>query len=372
MSDKPLEPEKPADEPLVRPNPQDNPRNIVLNEIAKRAFEQHAEEAKESFPSMDDEGNITPAPAKAEPPADTPPVEEETPPAPAAEATPPVAAPAASPPAAPEAPDKIDPSGEYEVVVEGQKMKVKGSTLWDAGIRTFQKESAADFRLQVASKLLQEAEEKARASATPPGAEAQPHPEEPKRRSDADLSHDIQFGTPEQSAAAVAELRTRDTVSPEQIQRLTEQHARRAAQDEFQFQEAKRHVDSEFSDLMSNDYMRRLFFLEENRRRAPKERGGEGDRRPYKELYTAIGNDLRKSFNLPKPAAATPAGTPTPPGTAAARVERKRETPPVPRTAAARLSEAAAAEKARTPSEIIAAMAEARGQNRLTPARKGA
>jgi hypothetical protein len=159
-------------------------------------------------------------------------------------------------------------------------------------------------------------------------------------------------------------------VSPQQIQQFAAQQARLAAQDELQFQEAIKHVESEYKDLMSNDYLKRMFFMEENRRRAPRERGGEADRRPYKELYTAIGEDLRKAFNMPKKAASSPS-TPTPPGTAAARQERKAEAPPVPRSAASRLSEAANKTQAKTPSEIIAGMAAARGKAQLTTLRKG-
>ena len=54
-----------------------------------------------------------------------------------------------------------------------------------------------------------------------------------------------------------------------------------------------------------------------------------------------------------------------------APVARKAEAPPVPRTAATRLTEAAAGEKAKTPSEIIERMAAARGKTHLTTLRKG-
>src|SRR3990167_2050775 len=350
-------------EECQKPNPQDNPRNIALAEIAKTVAKQHEVAAAETAPSIDEEGHVTPAPA-AEPPPETPSAEQS---APEAQAEAPLSSEAAPVELAPVAQDAIDPTKEYEVTVDGQKMKVPGKAILDAGYRTFQKETAADFRLKMASELLKEAEAKSRV-ATPPGAPQDPKPADPATKTDAELANALQFGTPEQAAEAMTVLRGRGAVSPEEIQKFAAQHARLAAQDEVQFQAAMTFVQTEFKDLLSNDYLKRLFFVEENRRRAPKERGGESDRRPYLELYKSIGDDLRKAFNLPK--SATP-GSPTPPGTAAVRQARKAEAPPVPRTASARLQESAAAEKVKTPSEIIAGMAARRGQAQLSPTRKG-
>lgn len=350
------------EEEYAKPNPQDNPRNIALREIAKTVAAKHVVEAAETAPTIDEEGNITP------PPGETPPNE---PPAPAevlAEEPSPEGPPPAEQPA-PAAPAAIDPLQDYDVVVDGQKMKVKGKAIIDAGYRTFQKETAADFRLQMASELLKEAQAKAQGTPSP---EAPPKPEAPKGKTDAELANALQFGTPEQAAEALSEMRGRGAVSPEQVQQFASQQARIAAQDELQFQDAMKFVQSEYADLLSNDYIKRLFFVEENRRRAPKDRGGEADRRPYKELYRTIGDDLRTALKIPKQAASSPS-QPTPPGTVAARQARKAETPPVPRTAATRLGEAAAAAKVATPSEIIAAMAAKRGQNQLVqqPRSKG-
>lgn len=356
-------PETPAEEEYRKPNPEDNPRNIALREIAATVAKQHEVSASETAPSIDDEGKVTPAPS-AEPPPETP-AGAIAPPEAQAEA--PLSSEAAPVELASAAQDAIDPAKEYEVIVDGQKMKVPGKAIIDAGYRTFQKETAADFRLKMASELLREAEGKVRA-ATPQSAAPEPKPTEPTAKTDAELANALQFGTPEQAAEAMSVLRGRGTASPEEIQKFATSQARLAAQDEVQFQDAMKFVQGEYADLLSNDYLKRLFFVEENRRRAPKERGGEGDRRPYRDLYKSIGDDLRKSFNLTK---AAPAGQPTPPGTAAARQARKAETPPVPRTAAARLQESAAAEKAKTPSEIIAGMAAMRGKAQLSTTRKG-
>ena len=352
-----LETDKPED--YVAPDLAKNPRNIALEEIAKTVATQHAADAAETLPSIDEDGNITPPPADAGavPAEPAPPPEA----APAVEAAPtPEQPPAVQPPAEPLI---IDSTKQYKVPIDGQEVEVPGQKLIDAGFRTFQKETAADYRLQIASKLLQEAEAKVRAAT--PTKDATPEPAPQTGPTDADLAKALQFGTPEQAADALKSLRERGSVSPEQVARFTDDVSRRAARDEFQFQEALSFVRSEYSDLLANDYLKRLFFSEEGRRRASKEQGGEGDVRPYRDLYKDIGDDLRKAFKMSKPVAA-PSPSPTPAaGTAAARAAAKAEVPPVPRTAASRLAATEAVAKVKTPSEIIADMAARRGSNRL-------
>lgn len=342
----------------AKPDPKANPRNISLGEIAAKQAKQHVIDAAETAAVVDDEGRIV-SPAPASPPADQPPVEPARAPAPAEGASPPVAAPSASPAALEDPFEKpLDPEGDYEVIVDGQKLVVKGKAIIDAGRRTFQKETAADFRLRLASDLLKEAEAKV-AGATPPGAPPA-KPEKPKEMSDEELAQALQFGTPEQAAEATKTLRGRGAASPDQISGFV----RNATRDEVQFQQAISFVESEYKDLLDNPHLKDLFFLQENKARAG------GDKRPYKELYKSIGEDLRKAFNLPQPGAAPASAAATPPASAtpAERSALKARTAPVPRTAAARLSGVSeSATKVKTPSEIIAEMQARRGQHRLTP-----
>ena len=144
---------------------------------------------------------------------------------------------------------------------------------------------------------------------------------------------------------------------------LVQEASRAAAKDEIEFQRAKGFLSREYGDVLAKEPLRNLFFNEEDRLRQAR------DRRPYGELYKSIGETLRKDFNLPKPAAVASSTTPQP-GTAAARQAAKAAAPAVPRTAAARLQEAASS-KAKTPQEIIAGMQAARGKDRLsTPTRR--
>lgn len=337
-------PETPEPEtPYEKPQLAENPRNQILREIAASAAAKHATDAAETMPSVDDDHNVTqpePAPAAAAPdstPSDAP--------------EPPPAAPAG-------APSAIDPEGEYEAIVEGQTVKVKGKTIIDAGFRTIQKEAAADHKLQLASRLLEEAEARHRATATPPGAPETPA--KPADKTEGELAHALQFGTPEESAAAVRTLLARG-ISEDRVSQLTEERARLAARDEFEFQRGKSYLAREHKDLMEKPAIRRLFESEDSRLLEA------GDRRPYIERYSAIAEQLRKDFGLTKsaPAGSTPAAAS--PGTAAARKVAKAQAPSVPRTAAARLGEGSGdLTKPKATSDVIAAMAAARGKNRLT------
>lgn len=106
------------EEEYVKPNPQDNPRNISLNEIAKAQAERHKADAAETLPSIDEDGHVTEAPATevtAEPEAT--PVETETE-TPQPQVEPQTPAPVEATPA-----DAIDPKKLYKVKVDGQEME---------------------------------------------------------------------------------------------------------------------------------------------------------------------------------------------------------------------------------------------------------
>lgn len=345
--------EKPEDQEYVKPNPQDNPRNISLNEIAKAQAERHKADSAETLPSIDDEGVVTEAEAPAE--VEAPVVEKEEPAVEKDEDKTPVAPIEATPE------DAIDPKKLYKVKVDGQEIEVPGQKIIDAGFRTFQKETAADYRLKVATDLQHEIER--RLADTPVRKEEVAAPV----ATESDIAKDIQFGTPEEAAAAIKKLADRG-MDQNQISQLVAQQSRQAVRDELNFQDALKNFKAQFPDLVSNDYLKQLVFSEEARYRAPKEKGGLGDARPYGVIYEEIGNKLRKSLNLPKPSAQATEISST--ATAKGRQAVKAEKPPVPRTAASRLSEGEAKGKAPTPSEIIAGMASKRGQNRLTNIRK--
>lgn len=338
-----------------------SPRQRALEEIVESTQGRHDADNKaykENFQEVDEDGKpvvAAPPPLEAEtPPPDEAGSEETTPPSSSSESP-------ESPPATPEGGTSFDPAKEYELVVDGHKIMVKGDKILEMGKRTIQKEAAADLRLRLASRILEEAQAKASSMG---GGQSQgeerpaPKPASVEEKLDeAALAEALQFGTREQAAEAVRKLSARQgaQVTPEQVMTFVRQNMRREVASELEFNKAAEFVESEYKDLMSNDYLKRMFFMEEDRLR----RGG--DNRPYKELYNAIGEDLRAAFKLEKPASATTATV-----TMAQRKEEKaKSTPPVPKTAAARL-DAPAAPKQPSQLEILNQMRAARRQPLLT------
>jgi hypothetical protein len=176
---------------------------------------------------------------------------------------------------------------------------------------------------------------------------------------DAKLAHHIQFGTPEQAAEALKTLRsTQKAVAPEQVLAFVARNIGPMVSAQVDFQQAVEMVKTEYPDLLGNDYLRRLFFAEENRRRAPKNQGGEGDTRKPSELYRSIGDDLRKAFGMKAP---IPGKTPTAPMTLEEKKEAKEKAPVVPSPASVRLAPPAT-KKPATHEEIINKMRSARHQ----------
>lgn len=349
-------PAKPA-EPLEKVDLAENPRNIAMREIVKGYKERVDIEAQETFPVTDDDGNVV-SPVK-EPVAEPEPEQEEEP---AAEEAAPAALETAAAPvvAAPQDPKAIDPNLDYEVTVDGQKVKVKGSKIIDAGFRTFQKETAADYRLQLATSMLDEARKTA-AQAQPP-AQAGAQPQAPAAGAvqidDAQLAEAIQFGTKEQAAEALKLLRQKDptTVNMEGLQQFMAQQLPGIVNGQLAFREAANFAKTEYGDLLADPYLKELFLMREDTLRKA------GDQRPPAELYKAIGDDIRTHFNRPK--AAAPTSHPQP-QSMAQRKEAKANAPAAPRLAAARLEAGADAAKPKTAQDIIAQMRVRRGQGQL-------
>ena len=257
----------------VKVDPKLNPRNISMSEIAGTAAKERLKEVTQLPEGWEDAPQDS-APAAAEAPAAEEQQEE-----PAAEEVP--AEPEATAAAAEDQPQNaIDPTKEYEVTVDGQKMKVPGQKIIDAGFRTFQKETAADYRLKTATELLKQAEERAaQMIASAPAQAAQPAAAPASTEpTEAELGNMLQYGTPEQASQAIKFLMSRgqNQVNPMQVAQIAAAQAREA----LSLEEGAKFVKSEYADLLENPMARQLFFAEERRRRTPKEQGGEGDTRP--------------------------------------------------------------------------------------------
>ncbi len=349
---------------FVKANPELNPRTQAMAEIAARSNADREREASETLPAVNEDGEsgapeqtLEQAGAEANAAAEAAEADE----APAPNATPGSSSAATAAPAAAPAQAPIDPNQDYEITVEGQKVKVKGSKIVERGFATLQKETAADYKLQLAGQALAEAE-KIRASAQPtqPAQAALPAQGAPAQAQaaelgDAELAQLIQFGNPQQAAEAIKTLRARDSslVTPQAMQQFMVRNIPQVVDAQLAFREAATFAKTEYGDLLTDPYLKELFFIKEDQfRRA-------GDKRPYKDLYKAIGDDIRTHFN--RPAAAPTQQAPS----MQQRTDAKAKAPAAPKLAATRLEGGAGTPKAATREEVIEGMRKSRGQTSL-------
>ena len=275
--------EKPA-QVTEQPKPTEakmTPQYKAREEIARRREAERQEELKtQKFDVMDEEGNITPAEEKEEPKVEEEGVEaaveeqlgEEQKEAPKEEAK--------------------EPEEEMrELIVDGKKISVSLSKILDAGVRTFQKETAADMRLAAASELERQARERfAQLQPPQPGVQQQPEVSD----DDAALAKAIQFGSEEEAKAAISKLRNTARATTQQELRQFVESSQTNIPQQIEFYEATRWVKDEYKDLFSDPDMAQVFMNKEVAARQS------GDRRPFKELYKALADDLSSKFGLKK------------------------------------------------------------------------
>jgi len=163
-----------------------------------------------------------------------------------------------------EIPDEVaeKPQDEMiEIVVDGEVQTVELSKVLDAGKRTMQKETAADKRLEEATKLLNEA----KAQKELPQEDAQEgKPVVPK-----EIVQAIQYGTEEEAQEAVAQLidmgRTKESVTPEDVETIVHNAVKAEANaksiaDRFALPEDK----GGFSDIKEDPYLMNMAIEETN------------------------------------------------------------------------------------------------------------
>lgn len=159
-----------------------------------------------------------------------------------------------------------------EIKVDGEVRKVEKDKILDAGIRTLQKESSADKRLEEATRLLREVQEK-----LVKPQESQP----PQEWDDATIAYALEHGDEAQKAYAVRQLRGRDNATPVEA-------VEKRILDTLEFRESATWFQSEYKDVVNDPYLLQLAAIAENNAR------NAGDTRSRKELYKAIGDELRK------------------------------------------------------------------------------
>lgn len=296
----------------------ENPRNSVLAEIAAKAREERDKDIQ----------------ANGETPIDTSGASEEPPQE--AKAT--------------ETPEPLPTEGEEQeskpaeaaqpdqemvtIKVDGELRQVPKDKILDAGVRTLQKESAADRRLEEANRLLEEIKQKL----------VQPQPKQEPLPSpkwdDATIAYALEHGDENQKTEAVRQLREREPyATPEQIAAA----ATSQVLDTVDFRSSAEWFMSEYKDIASDPYLMTLAANEELRLR------NAGDRRTRREMYRDIGDSLRQwrggsaaatTLEEKKQAKATITNLPT--------ASARKQAPEQP--------------KPKTPSDIIEDMRKRRGQ----------
>lgn len=166
------------------------------------------------------------------------------------------------------------------IKVDGEEREVPKDKILDAGIRALQKESTADKRLEEATRLLREVEQK------------YVQPQEKKQETpsqewdDATVAYALEHGDESQKAYAVSLLRGRGNTT--QDYEAIEQRAVIKALDTVDFRDSSQWFLNEYKDIVADPYLAQLAGLAEANARS------NGDTRSRKELYKAIGDDLRK------------------------------------------------------------------------------
>lgn len=246
-------------------------REQTMAEITARVRQERDDEIKASGGDVIDTTSATVADPSAAPAPDQPgpAADDATPPAPpAADATP------STPPAGAAPIEDL-----VTIKVDGVMQQVSRDKIYEAGLRAVQKESSADRRLEEATRLLREVEQRI---APPPVQNTPP----PQAWDEEIIAYALAHGTEEQKAEAVRQIRggRQELATPDQIANNVEARIL----DKVDFQSSAEWFQTNYKDIVSDPYLLKLASLQEDHMRA------NGDKRPRKELYAEIGDGLRK------------------------------------------------------------------------------
>lgn len=233
--------------------------------------------------------------------------------------------------------EELTEEQKYQIKVNGEETEVGHDEVIEAGIRTLQKESAADKKLEEASKLLKEAKEQASRFE-----EFEPPPEEPEYDGQSDaakIAHAMQYGSDEEAAEAVEKLMAqRNATDPNE---LVSQ-----AKMQIEHENAMSRFQDEFSDVWEDENLRAIAVAQENKMR------DDGDDRDFWTVRKEVGENVRKWRDSHKP---TESGLD-------AKRKRKGSIDTPSGASAPMESKQAESDEAPSNSEVLAQMAKARGK----------
>lgn len=246
-----------------------------------------------------------------------------------------------------------DQAKKVKIKVDGEEREVDEDAVLQAGIRALQKESAADKRLEEATKARDEAE-RLRKSIEETVGKLPKQDASPAKPADVVASIErlkpviekLQYGTIDEAAAALSEIinSTRsDGLSDAQISALVE--------NEVSLREARTFVKTNYPEIVEDTRLRGVFVGEVNAKIKA------GDARPYLEIAKEVADDL-KTWRTPQPKAEA---TPQKQGASRAEAHQRKTTQVTVPSAAAR-QPAPTQPKESSPSETIDKMRAARHQ----------
>jgi hypothetical protein len=166
------------------------------------------------------------------------------------------------------------------LIVDGKEVTRPLSEVLDAGKRYLQKDMTADERIAEATRILKEAKELNSGKPQPAERPSQPVQGEDD---DAALARAIQLGSDEEARAAIAKLRQGGRTDDQSITSMIDSR--------IEFRETAAWVKKEYEDIFADPLLSSVFMQKEAEARA------QGDTRPHRDLYKALGDDLRKWRN---------------------------------------------------------------------------
>lgn len=293
-------------------------RNSRLAEIAEAARKERDDEIRANGGEVVNTMNIEP---EAE---NTAPVQD------------PIAEKVAEPEEKPSSVDKF-----VTVKVDGVERQVPESMVIEAGIRSVQKESAADRRLEEAAQRRREAEqlyEQAQQF-------AQQVKQRPSNTDDADLA--ARLNVDAATIQAIREIAGHQQAIPEDTIRAEINQRVQSALNEVQAKEALKKATKEYDDVFSNPHLVQIAIAEDAKLVA------EDPYMSYAERFTAVGERVREVVRELK-------GGKVEVATSASKAERKATITNLP--SASVRQQAPEQPKAKTPADIIEEMRKRRGQ----------
>lgn len=178
--------------------------------------------------------------------------------------------------------------------VNGETVQFSKDELIETGLRTKQKETSADAKLEEASRILREAQQQA--------AELTPKPEPPSKDvvDYKEMANTLNYGSEEDIANVLQKVseqgRDDTTLTPDQIAfYIDDKTAHQKAVDLLQ----TKPEDGGFSDIISDPMLEQIFIAKE--REANQNMQANGDKRTYSQLYTDICTEIREWRDQSKP-----------------------------------------------------------------------